>query len=88
MTIRNLDVLFRPRQMVWLGQPQSAAHREALNKLKSWSAPLYEAGSLEELARVPVVEQGLAVIVEDRFADADVVRRLGALGCRALIWPM
>ena len=88
MTIRNLDVLFRPQRVLWLGEAQSAGQRAVLAKVRAAGVPLSEALDVAEFEPVATGERALGVIVQERDAVASVVQRFGQLGCRALIWPL
>ncbi len=89
MTIRNLDVLFKPQRVLWLGDVQSDAQQAVLDKVRTSGVPMVEAREIADFVAPAVAgERTLGVIVQERHASAPVVQRLGELGCRALIWPL
>lgn len=89
MTIRNLDALLRPRALLWLGRAQTPAQQALLAKLQTRPAgmPLQEWGDGIPPGVGPQPD-ALAILAESRFALPETLDRLGALGCRALLWPL
>ena len=90
MTIRNLDALFKPRRVLWLGRPQNPAQLAILEKLRSGAGGVVLQECLQSL---PGVTEGLgadtlAIISDVQFANEQTLAQLGAGGCRGLIWPM
>lgn len=89
MTVRNLDALLRPRALLWLGEPQVPAQRALLDKLRGNASGLaLEVWSEGIPGDAPACEGALAVLADSRFAVPETIARLGALGCRALLWPL
>lgn len=88
MTVRNLDALFRPQRVLWLGPPQSPGQRAVLEKVRASGVPLFESDDVSAFAPVPAGERALGVILRETDARPDVVQRLGEVGCRALVWAM
>lgn len=85
MTIRNLDALFKPARVLWLGSPQTPAQAAMLDRLAQGRTRVQQAQDLQGLAAAS--EAGLAVLADEQQGDAATLRRLGELGYRALIWP-
>jgi acetyltransferase len=90
VTIRNLDVLFSPQRVLWLGAPQNDGQQIVLDKVRASGVTMSEALEVTDfgLPVVPSNERTLGVILQERHANAATVKRLGELGCRALIWPL
>lgn len=89
MTIRNLDALLRPQALLWLGRAQTPAHQALLAKLRSTPGGVrldeWADGIPQDAAPSP---GALAILAESRWALPETLERLGALGCRALLWPL
>lgn len=88
MTVRHLDVLFKPQQVLWLGSPQNSAQAAVLDKLRAGASgvALFERpDALEPLPAEPA-ERRLAVLSDARWATVDTLARLGQAGYRGLIW--
>ena len=89
MTIRNLDALFRPQRVWFLGAPQTPVQEAALeDRIARGGAGvefLLIDGALPpaEASDTPM----LAILADPRYATAQCVHDLGARGCRALLWP-
>lgn len=89
MTIRNLDALFRPQRVWFLGAPQTTGQAAALADRITRGGAGVDFQQIEgELpasngADTPM----LAVLADPRYATAQCVHDLGARGCRALLWP-
>lgn len=88
MTIRNLDVLFEPERLIWLGRPTLVGQQAALDKLHAGALAIDEIDDAAALAGLRPAPRSLAMIVDPEWANAATVQRLGELGCRALIWPL
>lgn len=88
MTIRNLDALFKPQRVAWLGPPQSAGQQTVLEKIRSSGVRLDESDEISSITGVAAGERALAVIVREADGQPAVVQRLGELGFRALIWAL
>lgn len=88
MTIRNLDALFRPQRVLWLGPAQSPGQQVVLEKVRASGVRLEEADDVAMFSSVPAGERALGVLLREADAQPAVVQRLGELGCRALIWPL
>jgi RimJ/RimL family protein N-acetyltransferase len=88
VTIRNLDALFRPQRVLWLGPPQSPGQKAVLDKIRVSGVHLEEAEEVTAFSPVPGGERTMAVVVRDADAQPAVVQRLGELGCRALVWVL
>ena len=90
MTIRNLDSLFRPQRVLWLGEPQNDGQQVVLDKVRASGVEFLQALEPADLPTLsaPAGERTLGVILQERHANAATVQRLGELGCRALIWPL
>ena len=62
MTIRNLDVLFEPARLIWLGGSAHTGHLAVLDKLRAGALPvevIEDASGLASLAEAP---GGLAIV--------------------------
>lgn len=88
MTIRNLDVLFEPGRLIWLGRPGHPGHRTVLDKLHASARAVDEIVDAAGLSALEAAPRGLAMVVDPAWALPETVRRLGELGCRGLIWPL
>lgn len=87
MTIRNLDAVFRPSRVLWLGDPQTPAQVAMLAKLRDAPSGV-TLQHVDTVARAQTsADRGLAILSEQKFADVATLRALGALGYRGLIWP-
>ena len=87
MTIRNLDALFRPERVLWLGRSSTPAQMALLDKLRREAGGVRLLESVSALDAADPLNSTLAVLAEHRFADAATVAQLGKQGCRALVWP-
>lgn len=88
MTIRNLDALFRPQRVLWVGAPTSVGQQVVLDKVRASGVALHEARDVASLPTVLPGERALGVILDPALAYPDTVLGLGERGCRALIWPL
>lgn len=90
MTIRNLDVLFQPQRVLWLGEPQNDGQQVVLDKVRTSGVAMSQQREVTDfsLPATAMPERRLGVILQERHANAVTVQRLGELGCRALIWPL
>ncbi|MGQ0503162.1 MAG: GNAT family N-acetyltransferase [Panacagrimonas sp.] len=88
MTTRNLEFLLTPRALVWLGRP-SGRVQIAQFDMRLANPPLPFHHWEDHIPANAALPTGtLAVIAAEAFAAPDTVRRLGQLGCRALLWAL
>ncbi|HKY92290.1 MAG TPA: hypothetical protein VJM11_14675, partial [Nevskiaceae bacterium] len=88
MTIRNLDALFRPRAVWFLGEPSGRGQAALLDRLGRQDTVVFR-HARSELPPAASAQVPLAAIVADsRFATAATITALGERGCRALLWPL
>lgn len=85
MTVHNLDALLKPRTVVLLGEAKTAGQLQLLhnvsNSLPADRRPQISATSLSQL-----YSADLAIGFDGRLLRPEVLTRLAAVGCRALIW--
>lgn len=95
MTVRNLDALLQPEQVLVLGAPLADGPRRLFHNIghtvpaaRRTLVAATEPGWTTVAADAPWPPANLAVVMDLALATPATVARLAAGGCRALIWPL
>jgi acetyltransferase len=87
MTLRNIDALFTSQEVMVLGRPGTPAQQQLLANIHGSSEHNPRHVTARAAAgNLPDNAPALAVLLDKRWGRPDVIKALGAAGCRALYW--